>query len=340
MSNKNTNNFISEFKKAFKEAYGIEPTEVNAQNTLRTDHYRNYLWRLFLGSVKVVVPDSWSIDFVRDVLFWGGGIGVTKYKSVVIPYAYGIKTRNKWHYPIEVQATGKLAGEITSRKVGTDTELVYLESAEYPDAAYACGVQNLIDIYAEKLANCDGSIDVNLMNTRTPWVFGVESEKDVQDMKALVRRIMSGAPAVYYKLGRRPQPNQKDLPILKTPAKENFIALDVQDAKRSLIDEFLTAIGINNANTDKKERLITSEVKANDAEIASAVNLWQDNVDRCIKKVKKLYPDFFNTNEFSIKFIGANSNQEEAPAYTDAERGDNESSRVNGNMAAKDQERK
>lgn len=324
MSNKKHNdNFISEFKKAFEEAYGIKPTEVKAQNTLRTDHYRNYLWRLFLGSVEVVVPVSWSIDFVRAVLFWGGGLGVTEFNGVVVPYAYSIKTRNKWHYPITVQATGELANDIPERTIGENTEIVYLESANYPNAAYACGVQNLIDIYAEKLANCDGSIDVNLMNTRTPFIFGCESENDVQDMKSLVNRIMSGAPAIYYKLGRKPSPTQKDLPILKIPAKENFIALDTQAAKRDIIDEFLTAIGVNNANTDKRERLIVSEVEANDVEIQCAINLWQDNVTRTIKKVKALYPDFFNNNEFSVTFRGA-------------ERGESEPSRTNGNMAAQD----
>ncbi len=321
--------FIEEFKKAFEEAYGIKPADVHAQNTLRTDHYRAYLWRLFLGSVNVVVPDNWSIDFVRAVLFWGGGIGVTELKGVVVPYAYSIKTRNKWHYPITVQATGQLQQDIPERTIAENTEIIYLESAEYPDAAYACGVQNLIDIYAEKLANCDGSIDVNLLNTRTPWIFGVDDEKDKSNMQALFNRIMAGAPAVYYKLGGKPSPNKRDLPILKTPAKENFISLDVQDAKRSIINEYLTAIGINNANTDKKERLITGEVEANDVEIASAVNLWQDNVNRCIKKVKAMFPDFFSANELKITFLGAKQ---------DAERGDNEPSRVNGDMGVEDGE--
>lgn len=327
MSNKKTTTqTIKQFKKAFEEAYGIKPNEVKAQNTLRVDYYKSFLWRLFLGSVRVRVPLSWSIDYFRAVLFWGGGIGATEYGATVVPFAYSIKERNAWHYPVSVQPTGEVNQVLPlDLKVGEDCEIIYLDSAEFPNLCYASGVASLIEIYAEKLANCDGAIDVNLFNTRTPFVFGCETEKDVQDMKQFVNRLTSGAPAIYYKITRKQNPSQKELPILKIPAKENFIALDTQAAKRAIIDEFLTAIGINNANTDKRERLIQSEVEANDAEIQSAVALWQDNVNRTIEKVKKRYPDFFaeDGNELSVKFIGA-------------ERGKNELSRTNGNMAAKD----
>lgn len=319
---------VQDFKKAHEEAFGVKPTEVHGQNTLRTDFYRNMLWRLFLGSVEVKVPRSWSIDFVRATLLWNGAMGVTDLKGAIVPYSYGIETRNKWHYPVTVRATGELTNDIGERTVGEDCELIYLESAEFPNCPYAIGVQSLIDIYAEKLATCDGAIDVNLFVTRTPWIFGVQNDKDVNDMKALVNRVMAGAPAVYYKLGRRLNPNEKDLPILKTPAKENFISLEVQAAKRAIIDEFLTSIGVNNANTDKRERLITSEVEANNEEIQSGVALWQDNVTRGIKKTKALYPDFFSEaeNELNIKFKGA-------------ERGERELSRTNGSLATEDAQR-
>lgn len=323
MSNKKKltqDGLINQFKNAYKEAYDIEPKEVIAQNNLRTDFYRTFLWRLFLGSVKIKVPKKWSIDFVRAILLWGGAIGVTELGGAVVPFSYAIKTRNKWHYPITVQATGELANDIPEREIGVNCEIVYLDSADFPNCYYATGVQSYIDIYAQKLANCDGGIDTNLLVTRTPWVFGVENDNQVQDMKALFRRVMSGAPAVYYKMGRKFNPQQKDLPLLKTPVKENFVTLDMQTAKRAIIDEFLTGIGINNANTEKRERLITQEVEANDAEISAAVALWQDNVSRGIEKVKELYSEFFLDEEFSVEFIGA-------------ERGNNELGRIDRNMA-------
>lgn len=324
------------FKKAYKEAYGIKPNEVTAQNNLRTDFYKSFLWRLFLGSVKLDLPLKWSIDFFRAVLFWGGGIAITELDGAIVPFSYSVKTRNKWHYPVTVEATGELAGEIGTREIGKDCELIYLDSADYPNCAYAVGIASYIEIYAEKLANCDGAIDVNLMVSRTPYIFGVDDEKGVEDMKALVNRIMSGAPAIYYKFGRKANktPQTKDLPLLKTPVKENFVSLDVQIAKRTIINEFLTGIGINNANTDKKERLITSEVEANDGEILAAVSLWQDNVNRGIDRVKALFEDFFEDNPLSIEFVGLQKS-----STLNGKAGDeNELNRNDGNMETQNRE--
>ena len=72
-----------------------------------------------------------------------------------------------------------------------------------------------------------------------------------------------------------------------------------------IIEEFLTGIGVNNANTDKRERLITSEVESNNAELQAAVALWQDNVNRCIKKVKAMYGDQLQ-GELSVTFGAIN----------------------------------
>ena len=113
---------------------------------------------------------------------------------------------------------------------------------------------------------------------------------------------MSGVPAVFFKRNRKADlPTERDaLPIQRLPVRENYITTDVQDAKRSIMNEFLTAIGVNNANTDKRERLISNEVDANNAELVAAVGLWQDNIDRQIEKAVAMFPEL--TNNLSVKF--------------------------------------
>ena len=44
------------------------------------------------------------------------------------------------------------------------------------------------------------------------------------------------------------------------------------------MSEFLTEIGVNNANTDKRERLTDNEVEANDSEIQLNAGYWLDNI--------------------------------------------------------------
>ncbi len=276
------------FKKAYEEAYAVKDADIKAQNTLRVDYYKTYLWRIFLGSVAVKVPDHWSIDYFRYNLFTIGTVGVTKFRGVVVPFAYTPTTRNRWKYPVTVRSSDEV--NLGSRTIGKDCEILYLDSATF-GGMYAAGVDGLLQIYAEKLANADGAIDINLLVSRTPWLFEVESDKEAQDMKGVFYRIMSGVPAVYYKRTRKKEsPLERDTPPMqRIPVKENYITTDVLDAKRSIMNEFLTAIGVNNANTDKRERLISNEVDANNAELISAVGLWQDNIDRQIKKAQSMY---------------------------------------------------
>lgn len=295
---------------AEREAYAIKDKEIKAQNTLRVDYYKSYLWRLFLGNVAVRVPAHWSIDYFRANLFIFGNIGVTKLNGVAVPFRYSTLTRNRWLYPVDVRSDDEV--NLGKRKVGVDCEIIYLDSATF-GGSYAVGIDSLLQIYAEKLANCDGSIDINLLVSRTPWLFEVENEKEAQDMRAVFTRIMNGAPAIFYKRKRhRDNPLDRDTsPVQRLPVKDNYITNDVQDAKRSIINEFLTAIGVNNANTDKRERLITNEVDANNAELAAAVGLWQDNVNRQIDKVKAMFGD--DVADLSVTFARGLNNDTVRP---------------------------
>ncbi len=295
-------------RRAYEEAYSVKDKEIQAQQTHRVNFYRKELWRIFLGSVSVKVPDHWSIDYFRANLLYGGQIAVAKKKGVVVPYSYTVETRNAWHYPVGIISNDLV--NIGRRTVGQDCEIIYMESAGYYSSIYEIGISSLIDIYAEKLANCDGSIDINLLVSRTPWLAEVEDEQQAQDMKALITRIMSGVPAAYYKITRKSEsPLKKDsLPFQRLPVKENYITNDVQLAKHEIMCEFLTSIGVNNANTDKRERLIKDEVNANNEQLVAAVDLWQSNVDRQIEKVKKLYGNELD-GELSVKFgMGGRNN--------------------------------
>ena len=279
-----------QLRAAYEEAYAIKDKEIKAQNTLRVEFYRSALWRLFLGSVRVRVPNHWSIDYFRYNFFTKGTIGLTKLKGVVVPFAYSVVERNRWKYPTVIRSEDEV--NLGTRRIDNNTEILYLSDANF-GGEYAYNVCSMIDIYAEKLANCDGSIDTNLLVSRTPYLFGVENEEQAQDMRVLTNRIFSGVPAIFYKLTRKGQDPlaPSDLPLTRLPVKENFVTLDMQDAKRGIIDEFLTLIGVNNANTDKRERLLVDEVNANNAELFAAVGLWQDNVNRQIEAVKRKFGD-------------------------------------------------
>ena len=79
--------------------------------------------------------------------------------------------------------------------------------------------------------------------------------------------------------------------------KNTYIADMLQDAKREIRYEFLSEIGINNANVDKKERVNTLEVTANDDELRNAIDDWKNNLEKQFDQINNM----FGTN-IKVKF--------------------------------------
>ena len=71
--------------------------------------------------------------------------------------------------------------------------------------------------------------------------------------------------------------------------KDSYVADMIEDLKHRLLDDFLTDIGIENANTDKRERLITNEVASNYQEVRSGSEHWLDCINAGFDKANELY---------------------------------------------------
>jgi hypothetical protein len=62
----------------------------------------------------------------------------------------------------------------------------------------------------------------------------------------------------------------------------------VQTLKRAIVNEFLTEVGIKNANYEKKERLNSQEVGENDDETRAMVEIILENVRKGFDEVKRV----------------------------------------------------
>lgn len=71
----------------------------------------------------------------------------------------------------------------------------------------------------------------------------------------------------------------------------NFIAPDIQSLKKKIEDEFDSIVGIPNANTDKRERLVVDEVNANNVDTYCRAALWLETIQEGIERTTKLFPE-------------------------------------------------
>lgn len=271
-------------KRWFKEQNNTKPKKVKGQIAIRTQYYRRELERLAKSLFKIDIPDNWDYDYVLDTLISWGYIIICDSDIGVIACRGSLTGLNYLSLPTTAVISLPILGDF-ERTIGKDAEVIYVER-KWPNMYYK--FLDTINYYAEKLASADCCIDVNLMNSRLGYIAEAETKAQSDTIKEAFDRITEGEPLVVY---RKDAMTQQGLQVFFNAVKQNFIAGDVQDVKRTIINELLTSWGINNANTDKKERLITSEVAANNEELLAETSVWKNNLERQLRKTKKIFPD-------------------------------------------------
>ena len=112
---------------------------------------------------------------------------------------------------------------------------------------------NAIGIYANKLANYDITVDININAQKTP-IFILCPENQKLTLKNLYMKYEGGSPVIF---GDSKILTPESIKVINTQAP--FIAKDVYELKLKLWDEYLALLGVTSNNTYKKERLITYE---------------------------------------------------------------------------------
>lgn len=289
-----SNNFISADAimkdDTLRNYFSMEPKKVDP-NSAAFSYYCRTLFRKAMSIYKFEgIPDYWDLDYMISVLLANGFITITDTEMGVLPLRCGVSGYNVFNHPTTVIVANPVLGYF-ERTIDEDCALVKI-SYDYR------GILDIIYRYAYMLAECDCSISVNLMNSKVAFIGLVESKQQANSMKAMYDMISKGEPAVFVKGS---QINQDT--ILYNHVKENFIASDIQLLKRKIMSEFLTEIGVNNANTEKRERLTDNEVEANDSEIQLNAGYWLDNIKEGFEVANRLYnlnlsislKDTFNT---------------------------------------------
>lgn len=142
---------------------------------------------------------------------------------------------------------------------------------------------DIILIYAKKLANLDRSVEINSMNARMPKVV-LSSENMNLTMANLTRQIEEGQNNLKVK-GNFDLDQIKALDLGVDPI--TILNLDIVRDRQW--NKCMTLLGIESANQDKKERLVSDEVTANGDQTSMMrfVNLNERRI--AAEKINKYY---------------------------------------------------
>lgn len=167
-----------------------------------------------------------------------------------------------------------------------------------------------IKLFAYRLADITRTSDVNISAQKTPIMITGTSKK-ILSLKTTFRKVQNNEPVIYLD-SEGGIPNSVN--VFKTDAPVVFPELRTE--KNHIWNEVMTFLGINNANTDKRERLVDDEVQANNEQIQLSAYVMLKARQEACKRIN----DMFGTNiSVSIRKF----NTDEIQAIQKGAKGDN-----------------
>lgn len=265
----------------------VSPGTIHCKNTVLQQYFARYYLQRAMSVFKWALPDEWNSDYVKYIAYTRGyftvfnayrdGLGVIPQQGTLT--GYGI-----YYDPTHIRVANPVFSSDYDLEIGTDCTVVKLQPGY-------CGIMDIVNYYADMAAMCSEAAGVNLFNSKVGYIFFTKDKSASIKAQALFDKIASGTPMVVNSgLQKNGIDNDaKNWEVFDADIKNHYIVDMIQDAARRFEMEFDTLIGIPNANTQKKERLITDEVRQNDFETRSICTGWLESLQHGFKQTNEMF---------------------------------------------------
>ena len=251
---------------------------------------------------------GWDIDALKYGLFFLGYLAVFKSKTYgVVPQPGTITGIGLQYQPTGVMIATPYFQFTEPLRIGYNTELIKLT----PDFT---GVMDIVTKYAYELTELDISIRSSARNSRLAYVLAAYDDKSAKTLKGVRERVLNGEDAIIDdKLLKKNKADSSDLPWFQFDGqlKNNFILTDLIESRRSTLVDFYREIGVRMLD-NKKERMVTGEVAAGQAETFIRSEVWIEALKTSVEKVNKMFGTSIEVSINMPDFIGGENNVSES----------------------------
>ncbi len=257
----------------YQNAYNADfnPSAVHVSKTGLSWFFKKYLLQKALSVFKWELPKHWAKDYFLYSLYCNGFCAVINTDAFgVIPQNCGLSGYDVFYRPTTATISNPLLSGFKELRIGKQCTLFKLN----PDYT---GIMDIVGFYGDMLALCAQTAGVNILNSKLSYIFLAKNKASAETFKKLYDRIASGEPASVIDKDLFGNDGSKTWDMFSQNVGQNYIAGDVLADMRKWETMFDTEIGIPNANTDKKERLLTDEVNANNVETMSKCEIWLES---------------------------------------------------------------
>lgn len=249
-------------------------------------YFVKYLLQQAISRYDFKLPDlpGWDEAYFTYTLFcagYGAVLDTTKFGTIFQWCTLGGYNIN--YMPRTATVTNPALEETYTRMIGEDCEIIKMQPL------YG-SIMDILGYYADLMALTSEAIGVNLINSKLAYVFTAGSRSAADSYKKLYDKIASGDPVVVAdeKLMDKATGKLK-MDYFTQDLRSNYIANDLFDSLKNIENKFYTDMGFNNANTQKKERMLVDEVNANNEATMSKCSLWLETMKKSMQRANAMF---------------------------------------------------
>ena len=237
----------------------------NEKNLIsRGDIYNAFLnkyYNLFMNSLKWKGIDNEQTDFIMRKFWSVGGVasfiaegtkGEEYPEGMIVFTEFAPIKYNIYDFPIQVTLVNNRGVPfipMTPQLINTDVVIGYAQRNKK-------GVRELVHYYINKLTNIEITIQINLIAQKSPWIIGTTPENQ-NKMEEFWSNLISDNPKLFASI--------EDVEKAKALISGAPYTIDkLYNYKVAVENELREYLGLTNLGvSEKKEHLITEEVKSN-----------------------------------------------------------------------------
>lgn len=247
------------------------------QNTLVYQDYYNRLKLLALSMFEWVnLPDTIDERYLEMTLFEKGQILFFKDNDLDCLFALQCTASAPLNIYNEPKKRRAYASNGYNKQRSSSTSILcYNNYLKTP-------TEVTIRLYAQRLAEIERSIDVNLNACKTPILIKC-TENQIQTLRNLYSQYQGNTPVIF---GDKDM-NIEGMEVMNTKA--DYLADKFTVLKHSIWNDAMTFLGISNSQQDKKERMISDEVTANEEQIEMSREVMLNTRKEACEKINKMF---------------------------------------------------
>ena len=251
--------------------------------------FRSLLQKIDSALIFKGLPDTkenfWPEDYFKFLLWATGKVAVFETEQWGLSYSLvtSMSGFNFYFEPTKISVMNPLYTNILT--LHKDVEVIHLT----PDFK---GIFDIIDFYADKLANLATAIHVGITNAKLPLIIAANSKSESELIKAVYDNIQQGETLVVPKNklnSGEVLPRKELFSTWSQDFKQTYIVSELLENFQTILDSFYMEIGLPTILNDKKAHTLNQEADFQSAQSQARIACWVANLNESFKRVEETF---------------------------------------------------